>query len=248
MPKKKLLKTIIIIIFFKSFTKSLFTFSQQPKPQICKFLTPFQNKKKCCENSNPEICCSCPSNLCCSKKCCNKKYPICDVSQNQCWENNCVKKIDTSNLIKGYSLCNYYKTNNWLPPDYLNAAYCACRGKDKISWLSPSNTCLRNFLFNGHKNFSDDFKKESKYYVDNYYPNFNKGDRRIYFNWLENNLREKVFILHKDGFEACGCPRKVALEYFWGYILKYGTILSKLDCNILLGFSRLTNTCGCQGW
>ena len=65
--------------------------------------------------------------------------------------------MQTYNLETGTDICNYYleKNQEWIPRSYANAAYCACNGDGDERWLSPSATCIRNYLLKKHKSMDE---------------------------------------------------------------------------------------------
>ena len=127
MTTKKTL--IIILIFHITLTKILkITKKQNFIDMICSPKKTCKGDKKCCPNKTDFFCCPSETTQCCNTQCCSSKYPICDIEQNKCWKDDCTKRVDMKKLKKGVEICKYYKENDWLPPDYKAAAYCACSG------------------------------------------------------------------------------------------------------------------------
>ena len=240
-------KTIPLIITLTLFLTTTPIIKPEKTSTICSPSKTCLSTEKCCPTSNTFTCC--PSlTTCCSTECCPPSHPICDPQQKSCWKNDCKTHIDISPLEKGLKICEYYKNKDWLPPDYAAAAFCACSGDGSHRWLSPSATCMRNFLVKGHEAFSEDFRDESRRVVEQYYPNRRWGDRKIYFRWLRERWLERVYRVHVEAYRECGCPNLPAVEFYWGLVLKYGKLLVLGGCKVVVMAIEFQGACGCQDW
>ena len=124
---------------------------------------------------------------------------------------------------------------DFLIPNYGFAAKCACGGDKDPSWLSPSASCVRNYLHQAHQNLSNETKIAWRAAKEHW-----NGE----FEWSLEAL-DPVYEMHMAAYKHCCCPHNIAPKPDWALIFVGGKLL---HCELIVDAIEALGYCGCEGW